>query len=417
MKTKFYLDKRGAKFMEQHDSLEFPVKISINHGGSSSYIATGISVQSSLWASKPSPGRIIGGIKADRLNIILAEKKLKVDKILEELRISGELHGLSASEIKLKVEKKMEAESLGGQDSEYPVLVCFERFITTKTRRGTIEVYKSTMTKLRLYGNFIESMTFRSITPAWLSGFEAFLEKTSPSANARGIYLRCIRTVFNWAIAEGMTAAPYPFKRFKIRSEPTKDRSLTAEELRMLRDAPCNKAIEKYRDLFFLSFYLCGMNLEDIIETTEIKGGRIEKRRIKTGQPLSVKVEPEAMYIINKYKGTGRIIDIGKGRSYKNFQHRLNRYLKRIGKVYNPHSKIWEGESLFPELSFYYARYSWATIAAELDVPERTIGAALGHSTSKSVTSIYTRVDMRKKIDAANRKVIDFCFGDLQIKK
>lgn len=32
-------------------------------------------------------------------------------------------------------------------------------------------------------------------------------------------------------------------------------------------------------------------------------------------------------------------------------------------------------------------------------------------STARTVTSIYTRVDMRKKIDAANRAVIDHIFG------
>lgn len=62
-------------------------------------------------------------------------------------------------------------------------------------------------------------------------------------------------------------------------------------------------------------------------------------------------------------------------------------------------------------MTYYCMRYSWATIAAELDIPERTVGAALAHSTAKSVTSIYIRVDMRKKIDAANRAVIDHVFG------
>ena len=157
------------------------------------------------------------------------------------------------------------------------------------------------------------------------------------------------------------------------------------------------------------------MNLEDILEAGKPKNGRVEKRRIKTGQPLTIRIEPEVQAIIDKYKGGERLVEVlGKCRNYGNYLHRANNALKRIGQTYNPHTREWEGEAVVPCLSFYYARYSWATIAAGLDIPERTVGAAMGHGTARSVTSIYMRVDMRKKIDDANRKVIDFCFGDLE---
>ena len=413
MKTKLYLDKRAKEqLLSNSDNAEreYPVKIAINHKGSSAYISTGISLPESQWSAKQ--GKVIGSAGAARIDIALSEKKLAVDKAIEGLRLAGELHGASASQIKRLVEKKLELDSYGIDGGEVPVLVCFDKFIQTKTRRGTINVYKATVLKLQAFDAFTSSTTFRSITPSWLAGFDSFLAKTSPSANARGIYLRNIRTVFNYALGEGYTTAQYPFKRYKIKTSPTQDRSLTAEELRSLRDAPCNPALEKYRDLFFLSFFLCGMNLEDILQAREIKGGRIEVRRIKTGQPLSIKVEPEAMDIINKYRSASKdgLLAIGRGCDYINFRHRINDNLKHVGKVYNPSTKEWEGEALFPKLSFYWARYSWATIAAELDIPERTIGYALGHSTSKSVTSIYTRVDMKRKIDTANRAVIDYCF-------
>ena len=62
----------------------------------------------------------------------------------------------------------------------------------------------------------------------------------------------------------------------------------------------------------------------------------------------------------------------------------------------------------FPGLSSYWARHTWASIAAGLDIPKETIAAALGHSAS-SVTDIYIKFD-KKKIDEANRKVIDYVF-------
>ena len=63
-----------------------------------------------------------------------------------------------------------------------------------------------------------------------------------------------------------------------------------------------------------------------------------------------------------------------------------------------------------PKISMYWARHSWATMAAELDVPKETIAAALGHS-SNTVTEIYIHFD-RTKIDRANRKVLDYVLYD-----
>lgn len=414
MRTKFYLDKRtpAKALIEDYEAeREYPIKVSINHGGSSAYISTGISVPISQWQSKPGTGRVVNTAVADRLNIALSEKKLAVDKAIEKLRTDGKLRGASASEIKTFVEKELELDSFGTDNGEMPVVACFDRKIKTLTKARTIEAYRSTKAKLQGYGNFSDKATFHYITPTWLAGFEIYLSRTMPSANARAIHFRNLKAVFNMAINEKLTTADYPFKSFKIKYEPTDDLSMTPEELRELHHAPCNPAVEKYRDLFFLSFFLCGMNLEDILEIKEIKGGRIEKRRIKTGQPLTIRVEPEALAIINKYKGIERLISITKGNNYRNLQHRLNNGLKTIGMVYDPHTKKWNGEALFPNIKFYCARYSWATISAELDIPERTTGFAMGHSTYKSVTSIYTRVDMKKKIDAANRAVIDYVFS------
>ena len=422
MRTKFYLDKRGQSKALVQDTADiepsYQIKIAINHGGSSAYLPTGVFIQESKWLSKPNPGQVVGCVQKDRLNIILSEKKLAVDKVLEEMRAAGELRGLSLAEIREKVSRKLELSVYDTDNGEVPIVVCFERFIRTKSNQGTIEGYNGTMAKLMAYREFSEKTTFRSINPSWLDGFNAYLARTNLSVNSRAIHSRNIRAVFNFALNEELTSAPYPFKRYKIKTEPTKDRSLTKDEMGALRDAKCNPTSEKYRDLFFLSFYLCGMNLEDILALKGIRAGRVETKRIKTGQLLTIGLVPEALYIINKYKGIERLVGLGEGVNYDNFQRRVNRALKRIGQTYNPHTREWEGEPLIPDISFYWARFTWATAAGEIDIPEKTVGAAMGHGTSKSVTSIYMRVDMRKKVDAANRAVIDYVFPkNLETKK
>lgn len=58
-------------------------------------------------------------------------------------------------------------------------------------------------------------------------------------------------------------------------------------------------------------------------------------------------------------------------------------------------------------LTTYWARHSWATIAASLDIPKETISAALGHQLGSTITSIYIDFD-QAKVDRANRQVIDY---------
>ncbi|WP_052078090.1 site-specific integrase [Porphyromonas gulae] len=64
-----------------------------------------------------------------------------------------------------------------------------------------------------------------------------------------------------------------------------------------------------------------------------IKDGRIEYHRAKTGKLYSIRIEPEAHALIDKYKGSELLLNIGERTQYKNFIHRQNIELKRIGDV------------------------------------------------------------------------------------
>lgn len=90
------------------------------------------------------------------------------------------------------------------------------------------------------------------------------------------------------------------------------------------------------------------------------------------------------------------------------FPHRMNINLKEIGEV----KRVGRGgkkvrTSLFPDITIYHARHTWATIASKLDMPIETISAALGHEIGSDTTQIYIDFD-QGKVDAANRKVIDY---------
>lgn len=56
-------------------------------------------------------------------------------------------------------------------------------------------------------------------------------------------------------------------------------------------------------------------------------------------------------------------------------------------------------------------------MVSEIDIPMEVIGRALGHAMwDNAVTSTYIKYDT-KKIDEANRKVIDYLNADLECNK
>lgn len=284
----------------------------------------------------------------------------------------------------------------------------FQTFIDSKTNKGTKGVYKHTLDKMRAYDPDIDKKAFEDIDLKWLTDFEAFCAKTA-SKNARNIHLRNIRAVFNNAIDYEITSA-YPFRRFKIRPETTRKRSLTVEELRKLFDYPVEEYAEIYRDLFKLIFLLIGINSADLHGLKSItRDGRIEYKRAKTGRLYSIKVEPEAMEIINKHRGENGLLCIAdRWSDSRNFRHQCNKALQRIGHVERKGrggKKVIAAE--WPELTTYWARHSWATIAYSIGISKDVIAQALGHSDGHDTTNIYIKED-NKQVDEANRRVLDW---------
>lgn len=396
--TKFYLDTRN----KSGDT--FPLKIAINHKGSTSLLSLGVYLLESQWDKKSE--KITGHSNKFFLNTFIAKRKQEVDTIILKLIETGELPKMSATAVKDMVTSELVHEDDDQEKDKGLFLPHYRKFMERKGNPHTREIYSLTLTHLTRFARDIGSLRFEDITKSWLTDFDNYLAHTSPSKNARNIHLRNIRAVFNDAIDEELTAH-YPFRKFKIRGVPTAKRSLTVEELRTLFACDCDGTQRKYLDIFKLIFMLCGINVIDLCNATEISGGRLEYNRAKTGRLYSIKVEPEAMEIIGRYRGKSHLLDIlDRYGNYKDYAKRLNESLKRIGHTETGKRGKKTFRPLFPQLTTYWARHSWATIAASLDIPKETIAAALGHG-GNTVTDIYIDFD-RKKIDEANRRVLDW---------
>lgn len=286
----------------------------------------------------------------------------------------------------------------------------YEKYVESKKNRSYQESCKYTLNKMRELCDDLATLKFTDITLKWLNDLDEKLIESGASQNTRNIHFKNIRTCLNRAIDEDLTSN-YPFRRFKIRAEQTRKRNLPVEELRRLFNYDVEEYQEYYLDYFKLIFFLIGINTIDLFNLTTIENGRIEYRRAKTHKLYSIKVEPEAMEIIERHRakeGRGLLDITDRWSSHRDFQKYCNIALKKIGRVERlgrGGKKIIKPE--WAEISTYWARHSWGTIAYSIDIPKDIISQALGHSSGSSVTEIYIERDQRK-VDEANRKVIDW---------
>ncbi|WP_289763497.1 site-specific integrase [uncultured Duncaniella sp.] len=395
--TKLYLDRRAVK-----EDKPAPLKIAVTKNGSTSYIPLGIYLLKSQW--NVSANKVVNHPKKQFFNTYISKRKLEVDEIVLSMTANKETDG-SITEIKnriLAIINPAETESTPNN------LFCvwLEKFANNKNGR-TKQIYLATLERIKKFKpKEYATLTFEDMNLEWLTNFNLFLAKTSPAKNARNIHFRNIRAVFNYAIDNEATSA-YPFRKFKLKYEETRKRSMPVESLRKIMTADIDHHLEKYRDFFMLSFYLIGMNVVDICHATEIADGRLQYRRAKTHKLYSIKLEPEAAAIISKYAGEGQLLNyLDHHKSYRTFYNCLVRGLNEVKNALN---SIDDGIT-FNELTSYWARHTWATIASDLDIPDATIAAALGHSYGNSTSAIYINFNMRK-VDEANRRVIDWVLG------
>lgn len=334
----------------------------------------------------------------EKLKIQLAEKK----KSDEDVKVLKSL----ISTILLGEQEPSGEDEQAGTGTFVPFFV---GRIESYDRRSTRESNEYTLSTMRKFcPDALDAMNFEDVNYAWLSDFEKWMKKKKLSQNTRKIHFGNIRAAIREAYKRELTEAD-PFRRFSFRPAKTRKRSLDINELRRLFTCPVAPHAEFYRDMMRLSFMLLGINTVDLYNLKEIKKGRVEYDRSKTGGLFSVKVEPEAMAIIERYKGEKALLCIAdRWSDHRNFRHQLNAAIKRIGKAQGKGKKDLEGEGPFAEVTSYWMRHSWGTIAYELGVSDDTISQALGHQGSGArVTEVYIRRNM-DKVDDANRKVLDW---------
>lgn len=304
----------------------------------------------------------------------------------------------------------------GAKKSDTSSFVCYIRKIAeTKGRYNTQRNYERVARAIEIYD---KDCTFETVDKKWIVSYIDHERGKGRKDNGIQTDLQILKFVFNRAIEDELTDK-FPFRGVSVKKEQTKKRCLSLEQLRAIRDFKLTGKKAMYRDCFMLSFYLIGINISDLLflPKTALKNGRIIYKRNKTGKLYDIKVEPEAMEIIARHKSRNKdrllsFLEEGDATITNTFANNLTRHLRTIGEK-ERHSYYVTVHPIEEGITSYWSRHTWATMASELDIPMEVIGRSLGHSLwDNAVTSTYIKYDT-KKIDEANRKVIDYLNADL----
>lgn len=369
------------------------IRIAVNHHGSSSYISLSQSLKPTEWDART--GKVKNRPDKNMLNDYLQNRLYHYNELLRKVMAAPEYrNNITATELKNRIV------ALDMPKEEQVVLFStwYHSFTGRHGNTRTKEIYETTWKRICEFDTDANLLTFEAVSREWLQRFDAFLAKTSPSVNARNIHLRNIRAVFNDALNEEVTTC-YPFRRYKIRAVETAKRDLSVDQLRKLWALQAEDWQQRYIDCFKLSFLLLGTNIGDLLSLPAdcIHNGRIEFNRKKTHRFYSILVLPEAMAIIDKYRGNEYLLCWGDNLSdYRYFMARCNRCLRKLGIVAG--------------LTTYWARHTWATLAFKIGISKDIISLALGHSFGNRVTSVYINSDLTQ-VDKANRLLVDWVLG------
>ena len=253
-------------------------------------------------------------------------------------------------------------------------------------------------------------VSFRKMDENLILGYNNWLGQRGVVKNTISFYMRILRAIYNKAAKDRLIKQNFPFRNVYTGIDKTRKRALDEKEVKRileldLKDSP---SLTLSRDIFLFSYCMRGMSFVDIafLRRQNIDGSYITYRRQKTGQCLTVRVEPCIARIIKRYsdlfESTPYIFPIISScdpeEAYRQYQTALgyhNRKLKALARRANVNLP----------LSSYWARHTWATVARNHNIPVSVIGAAMGHSSEKT-TMIYLAALENSVIDKANRVVI-----------
>ena len=302
---------------------------------------------------------------------------------------------------------------------------------------GTYKKYGDTVNKLSDYVHTslsVKDVDFRDITPAFISGFVAYMQslpnRRNPEANLSpnsiAKHLKVLRAILNKAVDDEIISADdIPRKITTVKEVAPAITGLREAELTKLINLPIKEHTDRWnaRNLFLFAMYEGGIRIGDAVQLRwrNIVGDRLIYTMGKNGKNVDVILVQDAVKILKLYKKQGQrpsqyifpyLDDNADYAKYLDYEDKrtmpsdiskklfetINAREARIGRMLREIRAV----AGIPHLTFHTARHTFALRAKEANVDNSTLKNLLHHS-SLNTTDIYLKKLDSSREDAAMR--------------
>ena len=300
------------------------------------------------------------------------------------------------------------------------VVELYDKLIDDMKRGGKLGnagVYKYSRTSLLKFTGQRLQILFSDIDAVWLRRYENWLRTSGCGDTTISQLFRTLRSVFNKAVELQLVKRDYyPFDAYKVSKfdTRTKKRAITKEDVRKVIALDLSQGYPSERlarDIFVFSYFGAGINFADIalLKYGNIRDGRVQYVRKKTGKPINFLLTEEMRNIIVKYQRQGQtdedyIFPILDRRVHRTEQQRYDRTHKVLTNTNRWLRKIGQRVGI-EHLTTYVARHTFATVLKRSGVNIAIISESLGHS-DLSTTQIYLDSFENSQIDAAMQNLL-----------
>ena len=381
----------------------FPLMLRVTKDRKRKYVSLGLSLQEKFWDfEKGKPKRNCPN--KEQIERLIAAKTAEYNDLIVEM---------TSQQREYTVETLVS--HFHNQVRCATVVELYDKLIDDMKRGGKLGnagVYKYSRTSLLKFTGQRLQIPFSDIDAVWLRRYENWLRTSGCGDTTISQLFRTLRSVFNKAVELQLVKRDYyPFDAYKVSKfdTRTKKRAIAKEDVRKVIALDLSQGYPSERlarDIFVFSYFGAGINFANIalLKYGNVRDGRVQYVRKKTGKPINFLLTEEMRNIIVKYQRQGQtdedyIFPILDRRVHRTEQQRYDRTHKVLTNTNRWLRKIGQRVGI-EHLTTYVARHTFATVLKRSGVNIAIISESLGHS-DLSTTQIYLDSFENSQIDAA----------------
>ena len=249
-------------------------------------------------------------------------------------------------------------------------------------RLGTAKNYEKTMSSFSEFLGDVR-LPLSALTEQVITDYNSFLVQRGLVRNSVSFYMRVLRAIYNKAVRQKLIEQQHPFTEVYTGIDRTRKRAVSESIIAQLHrlELEVGTPLSLCRDMFIFSYCTRGMAFVDIayLKKSNLQNGMICYARRKTGQLLSVRIEPSIQRIIDRYIDSDSpyvfpiLCSLDVNEAYEQYQVALNTHNRLLG-------RLSEMLGCGCKLTSYTSRHSWATAARNHNVPISIISQGMGHT-------------------------------------